>query len=50
MADGFISFFSNKLHHHDITVIVKDYLCVNQLLDYTRHLLFKYFLLYGFIF
>ena len=33
MADGLISF------HHDITVIVKDYLCVSQLFDFIRHLL-----------
>ena len=28
MVDDFSSFLSNKWHHHDITAIAKNYLCV----------------------
>ena len=38
MADASNSFFGNKWCHHDITAIVKDYLCIS--------LTIKWFLLY----
>ena len=38
MANASISLFSNKLHHHDITAIVKDYLCVSKLLEFIKNL------------
>ena len=36
MVDDSRSFFDNNWRHHDITAIVKDYLCYRLLLDFAR--------------
>ena len=38
MVDDSSSFSNNKRHHHGITAIIKDHLCVSQLPDFTRNL------------
>ena len=47
MADGSISFFSNKWRHHYITTMVKDFFCVSKLLDFISHFtIYNYFSFY----
>ena len=47
MADGSRFFLTNKWRHHDITAIVKDYLCLCQLLNLICH---TYTILFNFFF
>ena len=45
MVDDSRSFFDNNSRHHDITAIVKDYLCYRLLLDFARLLTIYVFVL-----
>ena len=47
MVDDSRSFFDNNWRHHDITAIVKDYLCYRLLLDFARLLTIYVFVLWG---